>query len=104
MSSYREAKEGVQYQGIDERRAYKFDASPWGAGTITAPTTKVYDTADDSDVTSTVMPSGAASVTGSVITTPLLRALTAGKQYRVVTGWNVGGDYLEMFFFVLAEL
>jgi len=77
----REALESPIIQGTWESIAYTFDFTDCGVTTITAQSAAVY--LDGVDVTSTVMPSGSASVAGLVVTTPKLTGLTAGNIYTM---------------------
>ena len=104
MAVIREVKEGIQPQGVDEKIAYKITTTPW-ASSPTSIVVKAYDITVDgtrTDVTATVL-SGSASVTGDVITLPLLQALTYGKTYRVEVQFTVTGNVFEPFFLVKAE-
>ena len=105
MTTIREAKEGMQYQGVDEKIAYTITTTPW-ASAPTSVSVKVFDITTDgtrTDVTTTVMPSGSASVVGDVITLPLLQALTVNKTYRVEVQFTVSGNVFEPYFIVKAE-
>lgn len=75
----REVLESPKTQGVNEARAYTFDFTDAGVVSASTPVAKVYQ--DGVDVTATVMPAGSASLVGLVLTTPLLRDLTAGKLY-----------------------
>lgn len=97
---------GHKVQGVDEKIIYTIDMASWGVSTPTSPSATVYDITGGTydDVTSTVMPSGAATVNGSIVTLPLLQALELGHMYRVevqVTGG--GGQVFEPWFRVIAE-
>lgn len=102
MATRREAKEGVQPQGVDERIAYTLTTTPWGS-TPTGVAVSVTDDADGSTVTSTVMPTNSPSVAGDVITLSLLRSLTAGHVYRVDVQFTCSGNLFEAYFRVRAE-
>ena len=73
----------------------------WGAPPITSITLTVTDPAG-TDVTSTVLP-GAASASGNIITLPQLKGLTAGKLYRVVVHFTIGGSEEEGIVLVQGE-
>lgn len=101
MAISREAKEGVQGQGAEERIAYTITTTPWG-GTPTSVSAKAFDVTAGkrTDVTSTVFPTNSPSVAGDVITLSLLRALTVGHRYRVEVQFTSAGNLLEPYFFV----
>lgn len=95
MAAEREVIEGEQRQGKDETITYTITVSP-------APTSivgvYVFDkTALDTDVKSTHMPSGSASIAGSVITLPPLTALVLGHKYRVEVRYSDGVNTLEPY-------
>lgn len=95
----REVAEGIQTQGAQERIAYPIMVTPAPASIVEV---AVYDmTGETSDVTATVLPSGSASIAGSVITLPLLRDLTANHLYRVEVRYEDStGNRIEPFFWV----
>jgi len=72
-----------------ENIPYRLDVSAWGSSP-TSVTVKAYDitAGKNDDVTSSVL-DGTATVSGSVITLPKLKSLTAGKEYKVVTTFAV---------------
>jgi hypothetical protein len=85
MANSREIKEGVQDQGRDEEMTYSVTIpTTWGTPTGT-PTVTVYSHVNGTytDVTSTVMPSGAASINSQVVTLPEIKLLTEGVTYLV---------------------
>jgi len=103
MTIKREVVEGTQKQGEDETIIYSITTTPWG-GTPVSPSAVVKDTtASNRVVTSTVMPSGSASVAGDIITLPALKSLTAGHDYRVEVKWTYSGNVFECYFTVEAE-
>lgn len=93
-------------QGQDEIVAYYFDTTPWGAAAPTGVTAKIFDLTPPGlyDDTSDVNLSGSASVAGNVITTPLVRALVAGHQYRLEVAFTVSGNLFEPFAVINAEM
>ncbi|MEK6323614.1 MAG: hypothetical protein AABN33_18390 [Acidobacteriota bacterium] len=104
MASPREVVQGRQTQGVDEKVPYKITTTPWGTGpAAVSVVVKKLGASGTTDVTSTVMPSGAPSVAGDVITLPKLQSLAAGSSYRVEVKFDVGGSTLEAYFFVDAE-
>lgn len=97
----REVLEGEQPQGVDEAIAYLVTCDP-AAVSVAAVT--VYDETNASaDVTSTVMPSGTATVSGGNIILPLLQNMTVGHLYRVEVRYSDGTNTLEPYLYVRAE-
>lgn len=89
-SSVREIKEGKQEQGTEEIVPYTLTVpTSWGTPTGT-PTVKAYSyDGTYTDVTSTVFPSGSASINGQVISLPLCGYMTADTEYRVEIKFTV---------------
>ena len=54
------------------------------------------------DVTSTVT-SGSSSVSGDVITLPIIKSLTDGHKYRVEVKFTAGGNIWECYFYIDAS-
>lgn len=103
MPVSREVKEGVQLQGKDEIIAYELTTTPWGSSpTNVAVTLWDVTAATWTDVSSTML-SGAASVAGDVITTPLVTGLTAGSTYRLEVKFSTGGNTLEAYAIIEAQ-
>ncbi len=99
-----EAKESPIVQGADEILVYTIDATGW----TTSPAATVvtaFDEADNSGVTSTLFPTNSPTESSAVITLSALRALTAGKSYRIEVLFTDGGsNTFEMFFRVRCPL
>jgi hypothetical protein len=96
----RDITQGRQSQGADEQIIYSLTTTAWGS-TPTNVTVKAYDLTNASaDVTATVL-SGAASVTGDVITLPTLKSLTAGRIYQIEVLFTAGGSIFELPFVVV---
>lgn len=101
--SIREVVEGLLTQGVDERITYTIDSTPWGDDP-TSPTAVIKDEQDSfNDVTGTVA-TGSASANGNIISTPEIYNLSAGKIYRVEVKFSIGGNTLEAFFRIKAEV
>lgn len=81
MSNVLEVQEGTQYQTSDEQLAYSITTTNYGSSP-TSVAIVAYDEHTNTDVTSTVIP-GDESISGDVITLPLLKALTKGHSYRI---------------------
>jgi hypothetical protein len=102
MAVSREVKESPLRQGVDEEIAYKLTTTPWGSspGTVSV---AAYDvTTTRTLVTSTVL-SGSASVSGDVITTPVVKSLTADSVYRIEIKFTCSGNVFETFLIINAE-
>jgi hypothetical protein len=88
-------------QGVDEVIGYALTVDPAASSVVAV---KVFDmSADALDVTSTVMPTGSASISGSNIILPQLRALTVSHTYRVEVRYSDGTNTFEPYFLVSAE-
>ena len=103
MPVSREVKEGVQLQGKDEIIAYELTTTPWGSSPTSVVVTLWDVTAATWTDVSATMLSGAASVNGDVITTPLVTGLTAGNIYRLEVKFTTGGNTLEAYAVIQAE-
>ena len=86
----RQIQQSPLYQGIGESIAWPVDVSAWVSGP-TSPVVKIYRASDNEDLTSTLLP-GAATVSGDVITCPLLSGLTLGVKYRLEVKFTVGSN------------
>lgn len=96
----REVLESPKTQGTHEARAYAFDFTQAGVLSIASAAQQVLslDTEPPTDVTSTVMASGAPQITGLVVTTTLLADLTDRVEYWLfcrVT--HDGGQITELY-------
>jgi len=98
----RHVKENQLLQGADEELAYSLTTTPWGSSPGTVSFVVKDMTAGGTDVTATVAP-GTASVSGDIITLPKIKALTAGKLYRVEVKFTCSGNIFEAFFEIVAE-
>lgn len=105
MSDDREVVESPVQQGADEEIAYQLTVTPWGS-TPTSVTVDVFDITEGAytEVSSDVLTTEAASVSGDVITLPALSGLTAGNRYRVEVQFDTAdGHTLEAYLVVEAE-
>ena len=93
-------KESPLEQGRDEERVYALTTTPWGSTPTNVLVTAYDASASFRDVSSTVL-SGLPSVTGDVITLPVLKSLTMGSIYRVeimfTTGGNIEETHVEIY-------
>jgi hypothetical protein len=99
MGDLRRVIESPIFQGKDERIIYTLTTTPWG-GSPAAPVVAMYD--GELDVTTTNC-TGSASVSGDVITTPVIHSLTKGKTYRMEVQWTYNGNTLEAYCEIKAE-
>ena len=99
MSNILEVQEGTRYQSDDENIVYTITTTN-RVTSPSSPTAVVYDVGTDTDVSSTVMPSGSHSVSGDIITLKGLTALTAGHTYRVEVKYTAGSSTYENYFIV----
>ena len=106
MSDKREIKESPFDQGADEQVAYVITVpTSWGTATLASLASVLYEDPDgtNSDVTSTMM-SGATTASDQVITTGLVKSLTAGTKYRLEVKFTSSeGNVLEPFAFIFAQ-
>lgn len=101
----RAVKESELYQGKDESIAYTLTTTPWGSTPTSVAVTiwSVSSTTGALTDTSSTNLSGSASVTGDVITTPLVTALTAGTEYRLEIKFTCSSNVFEAWARILAE-
>lgn len=104
MSSLREVLEGLVFQGVDEAWRYQIDTSPVSGTATGVPTMTVWDEADGSDVTASVV-TDACSLNGTTITTAILYNLRRDHTYKCRITWSVGsGQTRSRYFRVRGEL
>jgi hypothetical protein len=85
-------KEQPALQTPNERLIYTITTTPWQSSP-TSPVFTAYDLWQDrKDVTTTVFPSTSHSVSGDVITSDLLRALTVDHEYEIHCKFTVGSE------------
>jgi hypothetical protein len=100
----REIVEGDQYVGLNESPRFKLTTTNWGSSPTTVSvfsysynkTTQVYTLN-----TSTIFPSGSASVSGDVITLPALVPQAVGDMYEVHIKFTAGGSVWEAILWVI---
>lgn len=88
------------HQGEDERIVYTLETTPWGSDP-TVPVVTIKN-ASGTDVTATNA-TGAASVSGDVISTPIIHSLTAGVRYRLEIKFTIGGNVVEAWANLVGE-
>ena len=101
MPVSRAVKESPLTQGVDESIAYTVTTTPWGS-TPTSVAVKLYEGADRTDRTSTML-TGTASVSGDIITCPYVSGLTANTYYLLEVKFTVSGNVEETHLIILAE-
>lgn len=89
-----EIAEGTQYVSSDERKVYTITTTNV-QGTPSSATVVAYDESVDASVGTTVFPSGSPSVSGDIVTLPVMRAFTKGHSYRVEVLFVCGSSYHE---------
>lgn len=105
MSDDREVVESPVQQGAAEEIAYDLTITPWGSEPTNV-TVAAFDITQGAyaDVSSDVLTTEAAGISGDVITLPVLSGLTAGKRYRVEVEFETAdGHVLEAYLVVEAE-
>ena len=90
----RQVAESPVTQGPYEQIAYSFDWSaigtPDSAGTV-----KIYDkTGTDTSGTNLT---GSASLTGNIVTTPIVKSLTARGKYKLVSSVTISSNTLTAY-------
>ena len=106
MSEKREFKESPFGQGADEQISYVLTVpTSWGTSSLTGITITLYEDpdGDNTDATATKT-SGSASASGQVITTKLVKDLTAGKKYRLEVKFTSSeSNVLEAYAIIYAQ-
>lgn len=98
-----EVVEGLQYMTSTEELSYQVTTTPWGS-TPTLPVVVVYDEADESNVTTTVMPTNTPTVNGDIITLSALKLLVKNHTYRIEVKFTSSGNIFECYFRVHCEV
>ena len=106
MSDKREFKESPFYQGSDEQIAYVLTVpTSWGTATFASLSSVLYEDpdGDNTDVTATSL-SGSTTASSQVITTPVVKSLTAGTKYRLEVKWTSSeSNVLEAYAIIFAQ-
>ncbi len=100
----RNVREGLLTQGEQELVCYTLTTTPWGGAPSNVAVTAIDRTNNDTDVTATVVDSVPGSIQGDVITTPLIKGLTAEHVYRVYVQFMSNTRTLRAYFEIEAEL
>ena len=88
---------GSTTQRPNETIAYTVDVSNVGSSPTVDSVTIVDIDTPGTDLSSTLM-SGSSSVSGDVITTPLVTSLTDGTSYRVIVKYTISSETFEDYF------
>lgn len=85
--------EGRQTVKTGENLIFSVDITKWSTSTPTVSSVTVFRESDNNDLTSTIIPTGSASVNGTVITLPemIFGASLGLERYRVEVVIEVGG-------------
>lgn len=105
-ASIREVAEGLQVVGLAERIPFGLDVTNWGSSptSVTVVSEKYdMDTKEYTVNTTTVFPSGSASVAGNIITLPVLVPQAVGDVYRIGIGFTCSGKGLQAFAWIKVE-
>ena len=89
-------------QGSAESIIRTLDVSKIGSSP-TSPSVVVIDLGSNTDVTSTVIPSGSLAVNGNVITMKPLTSLTPGRRYRVALSFTLNSSILQYYWIVSCD-
>lgn len=94
MASVLEVAEGLQTQSTGESIVRGINTA--SRGTPTSPSVASVKNKAGTDVKSTVMPSGSASVATTIISLPSLTALTAGERYEIRVLFTIDSNVQEV--------
>jgi hypothetical protein len=93
-------------QGQDEKVTYFFPFEAWGASDVipcTSPEVKVYEEANGSDVTSTLLVGGSTQVLNNTEVHFQIQSVVLGVRYRVECKVTIGGDIKEAWSYLDGE-
>lgn len=93
---------GTLLQGVDEEILYTITTTNWGSSPTSVAVVAKDISNSNADVSSTVL-SGSSSVSGDVITTPVVKSLTVDHRYRIEVKFTAGGSVWEAYFLLDAE-
>jgi hypothetical protein len=94
----REVIEGLQTQGPTEEIFYRVTVEPAAVSVVSV---TVMDVTTGQNATTTVMPSGSASVDNGALVLPALKALTLGHMYEVAPLYSDGQSKIQPIIRVL---
>jgi hypothetical protein len=99
MSKIRTVIESPRPQGVDEEITYRFNWSDVGTPTVPAVVIKDHNGTDVSALCLT----GAPSIVGNYVLTPVVADLVAGEIYRLECKATIGGNILERVCEIVGE-
>ncbi len=97
MADARELPESPMIQGQREIVIYEIDVTLYG-GTPSVGGIQITDMKTNLVVTSTVMPSGSATVVSGIVSLPPIRNLVSNRSYLVEMLVTVGSNTFDPFF------
>ena len=101
MADTLQVVEGPKKQTSNESIAYTIDSANYpGTGDPTSVSATAFDLSNDTNVTSTVFPTGSITVDTGVITLKPLKLLTAGRNYNIRVLFTLSGNILETYFVI----
>jgi len=94
----REIIESPLYQGQDEQIIYRLTTTPWGS-TPTNVDCSIYIISGSTytEYSSVLFGATTATVSGDIITTPTVKSLTNGTDYRLEIKFTCSGSIFEPF-------
>jgi hypothetical protein len=92
MSSLLTPLEGLQEQTSAESLVWQVDVTGFTATAAAPVVSKVVKVSDETNVASTVMPTGSPTVSAGIISLPVLKLLTVGERYRIHLAFTDGGS------------
>ncbi len=92
-----EVIEGIQAQSADEEIIYSVTTTNWGSDPSNV-SVVAYEEGNPEPVTDTVFPVNSPVIVEDTITLSPLKALTAGKAYRIEVKFTSGSNVFECYF------
>lgn len=104
MANVRAAIGSPKPQGVDERLPYAITTTAWASSPTSASVVVKDATNNYADVSASVIV-GSPSISGDVITTPLIQSLSSGHTYRVEVKFITSASITyETYFELEAEM
>ena len=92
-----EVLEGIQIQSADEEIVYSVTTTNWGSDPSSV-SVVAYEEGNPEPVTATVFPVNSPAIVEDTIMLSPLKALTAGKAYRIEVKFTSGSNIYECYF------
>jgi len=92
-----EVLEGIQIQSADEEIVYSVTTTNWGSDPSSV-SVVAYEEGNPEPVTDTVFPVNSPVIVEDTIMLSPLKALTAGKAYRIEVKFTAGSNIYECYF------